>query len=265
MDLDVRAMLTDTIRRFLEKYCRENEIESVWGDPIVGFGDARSPMFEELKQIVHPDHYTPEEVLPGARTVVSYYIPFSREVAKSAISSGTVSPEFAYACVLTNDIIGGLADAVETDLRAMDAEAVMPANICRLEGDIVSRWSQRHVARICGLGTYGLNNMLITEGGCCGRFYSVVTTLEVEPDPLPAEERCLYKRDGSCGVCMRRCRIHAINPGGFDRWACDKDPDRSRETYQVFACAKCIVGLPCSFRDPSKAGTTEDGVATWRA
>lgn len=252
MDLDVREMLADTIRRFLDRYCRENEIESVWGDPIVGFGDARSPMFDELKTIVHPDHYTPEEVLPGARTVVSYYIPFSKDVAHSAISGGSVSPEFAYACVLTNNIIGELADAVETDIRALDYEAKMPENICRLDGDIVSRWSQRHVARICGMGTYGLNNMLITDSGCCGRFYSVVTTMEIEPDPIPQEERCLYRKDGSCGVCMQRCRVNAIAPGGFDRWSCDKDGDSSRQAFGVFACAKCIVGLPCSFRDPSR-------------
>ena len=85
----------------------------------------------------------------------------------------------------------------------------------------MSRWSQRHVAYIAGLGAFGKNNMLITDRGCCGRFYSVVTNLDVEPDTPVEGERCLYRIDGSCGACMRKCRSKAINPGGFDRWACD--------------------------------------------
>ena len=51
---------------------------------------------------------------------------------------------------------------------------------------------------------------------------------------------------------MRKCRSKAINPGGFDRWACDRHGDVSRATYNgLYACGKCIVGMPCSFRDPS--------------
>ena len=49
MDLDVRELLTDTIKRYLDRYCEENGFDPVWGDPIVGFADARSPLFRELK------------------------------------------------------------------------------------------------------------------------------------------------------------------------------------------------------------------------
>ena len=63
MDLDVRELLADTIKRYLDRYCEENGFDPVWGDPIVGFADAKSPMFRELKTVVHPDHLLPEDIL----------------------------------------------------------------------------------------------------------------------------------------------------------------------------------------------------------
>ena len=252
MDFDVREMLVETIERYLDRFCRDNELDPVWGEPIVGFGDARSPRFQELRTVVHPEHYLPEDILPGATTVVSYYLPFTKDVARSNISGDLASPEFAYPVALTNSIAMELADEVATAIRAYDYEAEVPDG-SRIEGDIVSRWSQRHVAHICGMGTWGINNMLITSSGSCGRFFSVVTNLDVEPDPVPEVERCSYRRDGSCGVCMQKCRVHAITPGGFDRWACDRNGDAARARYGgLNVCSKCIVGMPCSFRDPSR-------------
>ena len=184
MDLDVRELLTDTIKRYLDRYCDENGFDPVWGDPLVGFADARSLLFQELRTVVHPDHLMPEDILPGATIVVSYYIPYDRELAKGNISGNTASTEWAFAYALTTSIIDDLADTVATDVRALDFEAEFPTpeQYGRIEGDIVSRWSQRHVAYIAGLGAFGKNNMLITDRGCCGRFYSVVTNLDVEPD-----------------------------------------------------------------------------------
>ena len=53
------------------------------------------------------------------------------------------------------------------------------AAVCKVAGDfdnaiLKSKWSHRHMARVAGLGTFGINNMLITEEGCCGRYFSIV-------------------------------------------------------------------------------------------
>ena len=173
MDFDVREMLVETIKRYLDRFCRDNELDPVWGEPIVGFGDARSPRFAELRTVVHPEHYLPEDILPGATTVVSYYLPFTKDVARGNIPGDLASPEFAYTVALTNSIAMELADEVATDIRAYDYEAEIP-DWERIDGDIVSRWSQRHVAYLCGMGTWGINNMIITDEGCCGRFFSIV-------------------------------------------------------------------------------------------
>lgn len=46
-------------------------------------------------------------------------------------------------------------------------------------------------------------NMLVTEEGTCGRFYSLITNLPVAPDQYLTEERCLYKHSEICGLCEK--------------------------------------------------------------
>lgn len=71
-----------------------------------------------------------------------------------------------------------------------------------------------------GMGTFGLNNLLLTDSGCCGYYSSLVTDLPAEADAQISEERCLYKRNGSCGLCAKRCVADALGTDGFDRNRC---------------------------------------------
>jgi epoxyqueuosine reductase QueG len=112
------------------------------------------------------------------------------------------------------------------------------------------------VAYIAGLGTFGINNMFITEQGCCGRLGSIVTNYEFEyPPPAKLEEKCLFKRDGSCGICRQKCIIGAFDDGDFDRASCYRvclDNAHYHEDMGVAdVCGKCCVGLPCSLVDPT--------------
>ncbi len=36
--------------------------------------------------------------------------------------------------------------------------------------------------------------MLISEKGCVGRYYSIVTRLDIEADSIIEEERCTFKK-----------------------------------------------------------------------
>ncbi|WP_338094171.1 hypothetical protein [Methanorbis furvi] len=47
--------------------------------------------------------------------------------------------------------------------------------VCR--GDPHKRWSHRHFAVLAGLGTFGVNNMLITRMGCYGRVSSFAASI----------------------------------------------------------------------------------------
>ena len=235
----------------------------------MGFADAGHPGFLKLRTLVHPEHNLPGEVLPGATVVLSYFVPFSEVIVRSNGGEGLASPEWAQAYEVTNAMLSALNGHLVSFLNGRGYRAAVSAAAAVFDREkITSRWSQRHVAYLAGLGTFGLNNMLITEAGCCGRFSSLVTDLEIAPDaPIPAEN-CLFKRNGTCSACVRRCPTGALTAEGFNRRRCY---DRCLENARVYTgfgssyvagveeasseygsevCGKCLIGLPCSLRKP---------------
>lgn len=243
----MRAKLESVIGEYLG----EHDVDGIWGSPIVGFADARSDGFRALSETVHPDHLMPGDILPGATVVVSIFVPFDRRVSDSNRDGDVPSDIWASAYRETNSISKGMLDCLRSHIIDMGYHAEVPFDTGRHNDSTYSVWSQRHIARLAGLGTFGMNNMLITSAGCCGRFYSLVTDLDVPPDRPPDKDRCLYRIDGSCGVCTRRCIAHALGPDGFDRMACDRVCRRSERDIGEDVCGKCTVGIPCAHRDPS--------------
>ena len=58
----------------------------IFEDPLVGFASADDELFvTEFKKegVLHPEYLAPQEWLPGAKTVISYFLPFTAEVKKS--------------------------------------------------------------------------------------------------------------------------------------------------------------------------------------
>jgi epoxyqueuosine reductase QueG len=88
---------------------------------------------------------------------------------------------------------------------------------------------------------------------------SLVTDLELGEHPLvTAAELCLLKVGRRCGKCIQACPVEAIFEDGMDRFACYA---RLKENYRLLmapdglpdsteVCAKCQVGLPCSWKSP---------------
>ena len=74
----------------------------MWGEPLTGFADAADPAFADLRRIVRTDHQLPCDVLPGAQTVLSYYVPIQPEISKTNIGGKTASAEWAAAYTETN-------------------------------------------------------------------------------------------------------------------------------------------------------------------
>ena len=69
---------TDKIR---EKYVGTRMFDA----PIVGFGAAADELFEKYKdpEVIGPWHMSPEEWLPGAKSIVSLFFPMSEAVLES--------------------------------------------------------------------------------------------------------------------------------------------------------------------------------------
>jgi epoxyqueuosine reductase QueG len=70
--------LKEEIISSIENSVLKYESKEYFRNPIVGFSSADNPLYEELKDIIGPDHLHPKDILPTARTVVSFFIPFSR-------------------------------------------------------------------------------------------------------------------------------------------------------------------------------------------
>lgn len=249
----MRKKLEEKLWELILEDCREHAWQNLWNKPLVRFADAQDPGFSELRNLVDPAHHMPRDYLPGAKTVVSWFLPFRREVGRNNLPGSLSSSQWAEGYLQANEMAARvnkkLAAYIQQELGwesavPCDAGMIGPENP-------VSRWSQRHVAYLAGHGTFGINNMLISDEGTVGRYFSIVTTLDVTPDPRIREERCLRKNNGSCGLCLRRCEAGALTETGFDRFACLSQCLKNMALYPgADVCGKCTVELPCSYGIP---------------
>jgi epoxyqueuosine reductase QueG len=262
MKENIGRMICDFIREYEER----PGITTRWGDPLVGFADAKHPDILDLKHVIGPAHKLPEEILPGAKTVIAYFVPFTKELAFSNHHDGdTASPQWAQAYEETNAMFRSLNEYLIGELRDKGYDAAVTAEAYTFDREkLISNWSQRHFARAAGLGTFGINNMLITKKGCCGRYGTVVSNLDVQPDAPVEQEYCIYKKNGRCGACFIRCPSGTLTPQGYDRKKCYEVLRKNAERYQEFGCSydseeggadaggsevcgKCVTNVPCAF------------------
>ncbi len=216
--------------------------------PLVGFADAASPLILNLRDAVSSDHLMPEDILPGARIIISYFLPYFPEMGEHNMTGNAASRSWALAYIQTNRLIASINTALIDKIEQAGYQAAVPRQPVFDPDRLVSCWSERHIARAAGLGTFGLNNMLITPIGSLGRFGSVVTTLDVEPDRPMETEFCLYKINGSCKKCVVRCINGALTLDGFDRQRCFSACQKNKEAVGADVCGKCTVEVPCAVR-----------------
>ncbi|GEP67241.1 epoxyqueuosine reductase [Clostridium beijerinckii] len=263
----MKKKITKLIKNFIKEYERQDNISTRWGDPLVGFADANDPYILNFKGLITPTHKLPTDVLSDASIVIAYFVPFTKELAKTNGTPGDVSsPEWALAYEETNAMFVKLNEYMISELRKLGYHADISPEASTFDQKILkSNWSHRHFAKAAGLGTFGINNMLITSVGCCGRYNTIVTNLDVKADSTLKEELCLYKKNGSCGVCVKHCPSGALTLDGYDRHKCYVVLMKNAELYTEFGssytdesgdepnsigsevCGKCVVNTPCTF------------------
>ncbi|WP_409227867.1 hypothetical protein [Gudongella sp. SC589] len=251
----MKDKISKEIDNFVMGFQRREGIVSRWKTPMVGFASSEDPMFNLLKDVAVPEHLHPKDILASGKTVIAYFLPYQEWIPKSNINNRESSEEWARAYVETNILIGEINDHLIRWLTGLGyGTAKLPPSLNMDYENLVSVWSNRHVAYVAGLGTFGMNNMLITENGCCGRLGNVVTSLELEADERLEKENCLYKHDGSCTACVDSCVNGALHLGDFDRFKCYEMLVQNGEKYKYLGdasvCGKCLVNLPCSLKNP---------------
>lgn len=250
--------MKDILIQFISGYVSDfaKNSKTGWKEPLVAFARADDPLFAKLKKIITPSHNLPCDFLEEAKTVITYFMPFEDKVVESNKPGRFSSREWAVAYIETNRLINELNRHLRDELinRGYKADFV-PATHNFDEKTLLSDWSHRSAAYIAGLGTFGLNHMLITSRGCCGRIGSLVTDLIIEPTPRYEKELCLYRANGSCGRCVKRCVNDALFEDRLDKQRCYKmcleNADRLSDLESIAdVCGKCLVGVPCSVMAP---------------
>lgn len=249
---DWLALLT---KDYVNNYPRRNNTQTVWKDPLVAIADACDPMFMELRTQVGPTHLLPQDLLPGAKSVICYFLPFANKIGHSNKRDEPCSDQWVYAYIETNQLIKDLNTHIQEELtRKGYLAAVTPATHNFDKNTLLSNWSHRHIAVIAGLGTLGLNRMLITDQGCCGRLGSLVTNMALSPTPRSAISSCLYLYNESCLQCIKSCPQSALQEKQFYRHKCYELLLQNAEIHKdkgaADACGKCLSYVPCSFTNP---------------
>ena len=154
----------------------------------------------------------------------------------------------------TNQLIKDICKEISRQLVDMGFNAAyeMPTHNFDSEG-LLSSWSHKHVAYVCGLGNFGHNTMLITEKGCAGRFGSLITDKYLEP--VATTRELYHPYCAECDYCVRVCPISALGDEGLNKAACYQHLLEVNEFFNDLplsdACGKCANG-PCAFRSPGE-------------
>jgi len=232
----------------------------IYDSPIFGFGNADDEYFTRLKDsAVVGDHFRlPKEWLPQAKTVISLFLPFTENVKKgNYLDDKWPSPEWLHGRIEGQKLLNNLCRYLQAELINAGYSSIVPS----LDADFwsklyadgseanllsfTSNWSERHVAFICGLGTFGLSKGLITKKGIAGRFGSIVTELQIPPDERSYEDT--YEYCSKCGTCIKQCPVNAISlENGKDHNICSRFLDITAKKYKPrYGCGKCQVNVPC--------------------
>ncbi len=247
----------EKLARFVEQDSR-NVLAShgrmkIYDAPLMGVASADDAWFERFfeKEIIGPEFMRPQDWLSGARSILSYFLPFTKEVRDSNRRTGLPSEEWVSARIDGEAFNEAVRTFLIGLLTKIGESACAPALDPRFR--VVkkkSNWSERHVAFVAGLGTFGLHRALITTKGTAGRIGSVISTLDVAPTPRPYtrfDEYCPFLTKGDCGACMKRCPPVAISAWGKDHSICSDYIDREvlSRFRPRYGCAKCNIAVPC--------------------
>jgi len=223
----------------------------IYDSPVFGVSTAQDHLYRKLKEAVGPGHYMPEDLFRGAKSVISYFLPYTEAVRKTSYGTEDESAQWtlahrqgAYAAELVRRFVAKRLDN-------LGARSLVVFHDSRYATKtLVSNWSERHVAFISGLGTFGLHKSLITEKGCAGRLDSVITDYEIAPTKRDYEG--VYDRCIQCYACVGRCPVGAITKTGKDIRACARYVLARKTKPEQAACGRCLTQVSCESCTPAR-------------
>jgi epoxyqueuosine reductase len=213
------------------------------GIPMMGVASVdrwKAPPFQPWM----PEEFFPDSIYPEARSVVVIGLPINLPVLET-------SPSIFYREMYRT--VNSLLDQYTYILSNFLTERGHPSifvprdgygSIEVLKQDPVCFFSHRHAAYLSGLGTFGVNNMLLTpEYGPRVRFGSIFTTAELPSDPIMEKQLCVR-----CMRCVEMCPSRALDeedyPAGLtNKFRCADYSSKLNKRY-ISPCGICIKVCP---------------------
>lgn len=253
------ADLVDDLRRILTEnvsaYPARIQGRDWWRAPLLVTAviDER---FDVLPRIAADDHLLPRDLLPTAKSVVVFFVPFKPELLTANIDGEWAVHDWAQAYTDTNVMLGEMSQvlAAALDEKGYDS-SVMPATKNFDPQKLMAPWSHKHLAHLAGLGRFGHNRQIITPVGSAGRMNSFVTEAPLPDRPLTTlAEHCLSKAGRECLVCATKCPVQALTEDEFARKRCwarlQLNAKKWPELDKAHVCGKCVADLPCTHVNP---------------
>ncbi len=244
--------LQEYIEKIIKDTITANPNHELFDEPIIGYASAHDPMYDQLDEIIKTPQLHPTDFLENAQTVIVYFLPITATTVDTIQGEKVLSQEWSNSYTHGNDILGVVASNLETGLSqkgiTVKSEPPTFVNGTYDSENLTSKWAHKSSAVIAGVGTFGLNHLIITKKGTAGRLGSVITDAFITPTKPYENSLCLYYKNGTCRQCVERCPSGALNvDGSFDRFRCNAYLDGKNISDFEQGCGMCSSG-PCAKR-----------------
>lgn len=253
--VDIKAKIMEDIKKAIREFEARPDITTRFGTPIVGYADARNPIFDMYFSRTISDH--PKRIYRPGNTVVVHFVPYAPEITES--NKGGDAPSEAWKTAFNesmwlsmrlNGVIREALDTVGRLSSCTNTPTDWNEELCR------ETWSHKLAAYAAGIGKFGPAGSFQTEEGFAGRFSSIITDGQYAEafDPLSADElEAMYQeiqkqyryQEAGGPVCsqemIKACPGRAISEKGIDRKLCQaycKTIDKHIPSPEV--CGKCF-------------------------
>lgn len=269
--IDLKQTIVREIKDFVSN-SKYNVEQAVFAEPLVGFSSGDDVLYDTIKSDIGDFYWTPIDAFRQKyqdRTidnkhlsVISYILPHSK-ITKTSQGKEKFYPseEWVKGRAVGELINDGIKKHLVDYFISMGIRAVAPTqseSFSTINYDkyvYASKWSERHVAHVSGLGTFGLSDGLITKVGKAHRCGSVVVETIIQPTQREYNnpfEYCLHYGGYNCQACIKRCPAKAITREGHNKKKCrnyQKDiikPYIADKLNKVStSCGLCQSKVPC--------------------